>query len=216
VQKINLMVAGRSKYDIVELGNALDLPDMEIQVRHMNNGISNPLHYAETWPDILVFQLSDLGAEELGGLMENAETTRPPTIVIGPAHDMNCMKLSMRAGVREYLDDPCNIDELKGSIVRIKSELDVIPAGGSQLTTHKANGTVTASPAVVENGLLVGTLTGRLHFFTRNGEPIWTVELDGSIEAPVFVHEGRIVVPLWTKGSGVLSSGALGKLVELR
>jgi hypothetical protein len=76
VHKINLMVAGRSKYDIVELGNALELPDTEIQVRHMSNGISNPLHYAQTWPDILVFQLSDLGAEELSGLLENPEIGR--------------------------------------------------------------------------------------------------------------------------------------------
>jgi pilus assembly protein CpaE len=144
VQKINLMVAGRSKYDIVELGNALNIPDIEIQVRHMSNGISNPLHYAQSWPDILVFQLSDLGEEELSGLLDNPEGSRPHTIVIGPANNMGCMKLAMRAGARDYLEDPCNREELPASIARIQSDLALAPVSSIGGSKRPVIGKVTA------------------------------------------------------------------------
>lgn len=77
-------------------------------------------------------------------------------------------------------------------------------------------GTVTSSPVVVRNGVLVGTLGGKLHFYSRDGVQVWEKELDGSIEAPVFVHEGRILVALYGKVGGFMGSPYGGKLVELR
>ncbi len=90
------------------------------------------------------------------------------------------------------------------------------PASGSASIIAALDDAVIAPPTVVANGVLVGTLGGRLHFCRRNGEPVWDVELDGSIESPVMVHEGRLIVPMYSKRRGMLSSGSEGRIVELR
>ena len=87
--------------------------------------------------------------------------------------------------------------------------------GGAEIIAE-SRGTVTSSPIVVQNGVLVGTLGGKLHFFSRDGEELWEKQLDGSIEAPVFVHEGRILVALYGRTGGFMGSPYGGKLVELR
>lgn len=90
------------------------------------------------------------------------------------------------------------------------------PASGSASVIATLGDAVLAPPTVVSNGVLVGTLGGRLHFCRRNGAPVWDVELDGSIEYPTIVHEGRLIVPIYSKRRGTLSSGSEGKIVELR
>lgn len=90
------------------------------------------------------------------------------------------------------------------------------PQDGSAAIIARLDDAVVALPTVVANGLLLGTLGGRLHFCRRNGEAVWDVELEGSIELPVIVHEGRIVVPMYSQRGGALSSGSQGRLVELR
>ncbi|UCF69247.1 MAG: PQQ-binding-like beta-propeller repeat protein, partial [Acidobacteriota bacterium] len=90
------------------------------------------------------------------------------------------------------------------------------PKDGSAEIIARLNDAVVTLPTVVANGVLLGTLRGRLHFCRRNGEAVWDVELEGSIESPVVVHEGRIIVPMYSRRSGTLSSGSQGRLVELR
>lgn len=98
-----------------------------------------------------------------------------------------------------------------GEVVRFDTEV------GSAEIIAQTREASTAPPTVVQNGLLVGTLAGRLHFFSRNGEPIWDVQMEGSIEAPVFVHGGRITVPLYGRIRGPLGTRPFrGKVVELR
>lgn len=90
------------------------------------------------------------------------------------------------------------------------------PASGSASIVASLADAVVAPPTVVANGVIVGTLGGWLHFRRRNGEPVWDVELDGSIESPTLVHEGRLIVPMYSKRRGTLSSGSQGRIVELR
>lgn len=90
------------------------------------------------------------------------------------------------------------------------------PQDGSAAIIARLNDAVVTLPTVVANGVLLGTLRGHLHFCRRNGEEVWDVELEGSIESPVVVHEGRIIVPMYSKRGGALSSGSQGRLVELR
>ena len=87
---------------------------------------------------------------------------------------------------------------------------------GSAEIIADAAGIVRATPVVVRNGVLVGDLEGRLHFFGRNGEPIWLVQFDGSLEIPVLVQGGGIVVPLYDRRGIGFASPTHGKLVELR
>ncbi|UCC48168.1 MAG: PQQ-binding-like beta-propeller repeat protein [Gemmatimonadota bacterium] len=98
-----------------------------------------------------------------------------------------------------------------GEVVRFDADV-----GSAQIIARTREATM-APPTVVQNGLLVGTLAGRLHFFSRNGEPIWDVQMEGSIEAPVFVHGGRITVPMYGRIGGPLGTRpSRGKVVELR
>jgi outer membrane protein assembly factor BamB len=99
----------------------------------------------------------------------------------------------------------------RGEVVRFDAD-----TGAAQVIAQTGEVTL-ASPTVVQNGLLVGTLAGHLHFFSWNGEPIWDVQMEGSIEAPVFVHGGRMTVALYGRVRGPLGSKpSRGKLVELR
>ena len=90
-------------------------------------------------------------------------------------------------------------------------------ADGSARVIARAGGTVLATPTVVQNGVLVGNMEGLLSFFSRNGEPIWEVDLEGSVEGPIFVHRGQLVVPLVGPVGGALGTSPIkGKIMELR
>jgi outer membrane protein assembly factor BamB len=97
-----------------------------------------------------------------------------------------------------------------GQVVRFDA------ADGASQIIADCEGAVMAPPTLVRNGLLVGTLEGQLHFMTRNGQPLWQIELDGSVEAPMFVHASRILVAVYGKFGGPLGSPLRGKVVELR
>lgn len=88
---------------------------------------------------------------------------------------------------------------------------------GSIRVIADADGTVAAPPIVVENGVLLGTLEGNLLFYSRDGDSIWSIDLEGSIDNPFAVHEGRIIVAMYGRVDGPLGTSPLrGKLVELR
>jgi pilus assembly protein CpaE len=124
------MVAGRSQESIAELSQTLASSELTVAERFISNGHSNPLYGVKEWPDILVFHLSSMGSEEIESLLENPQAARPHTIIIGPADNVDCMRMSMQVGVRDYIEEPCELEQLQGSIERIRDELqtDVAPA----------------------------------------------------------------------------------------
>jgi len=97
-----------------------------------------------------------------------------------------------------------------GKLVRFDTQ------SGTTEVIGEGSGPVLIPPTVVENGVLYGTMEGHLHFFSRNGEPIWEVELEGSIEHPPFIYEGKIVLSLYGVAGAVLSAPSHGKVLELR
>jgi pilus assembly protein CpaE len=117
--KIDIMVAGRSKTVLGVLDKQLQNPNYTVRQRHISNGHSNPLYGISELPDILVFHLSSLGEDEVNSLFENSAESRPATIIIGPADNMKCIRLSMQAGVSDYLEEPLNEEELQSSLERI-------------------------------------------------------------------------------------------------
>jgi hypothetical protein len=100
-KKTEILVAGRSKSAITELASAIANPGLDVTEQHISNGHSNPLYYAQQLPDILVFHLSDKGPEEIESLLENKSQTQPVAIIVGPPNNVECMRLSMQAGVRD-------------------------------------------------------------------------------------------------------------------
>ncbi len=120
------------------------------------------------------------------------------------------------SGFQSFLAGPVLAPPYGYAVTRSGEVIRFRPEDGSAEIIARARGSVVAPPTVVENGLLIGTLTGMLYFFTRDGRPVWDIALEGSIESPTVVHEGRIVVPLYGRGGGTLGSGLRGKVVELR
>ncbi len=91
------------------------------------------------------------------------------------------------------------------------------PTDGSARIVAQVQGSFKSSPTVVENGVLIGSLNGTLYFFGRNGEPLWDVQLAGSIEESVSVYDGRILVALYGPVDGAFGIDTYrGRLVELR
>jgi pilus assembly protein CpaE len=129
------MVAGRSKTVLGVLDKQLQNPNYKVRQRHVSNGHSNPLYGISELPDILVFHLSALGEDEVNSLFENPAESRPATIIIGPADNMKCIRLSMQAGVRDYLEEPLNEEELQASLDRICSDLSSSEAAQTSSAT---------------------------------------------------------------------------------
>ncbi len=120
------------------------------------------------------------------------------------------------SGFGNFTAGPVLVDSVGYALNRVAKLIRFDARNGSTEIIADAGGTVIASPVVVQNGILFGTMEGHLHFFSRNGEPIWEVELEGSIENPPFVHDGRIVVTLYGVAGSIMSAGAHGRVVELR
>jgi pilus assembly protein CpaE len=122
-KKTEILVAGRSKSAITELASAIANPGLDVTEQYISNGHSNPLYYAQKLPEILVFHLSNKGPEEIESLLENKSPTQPVAIIVGPPNNVECMRLSMKAGVRDYIEEPADIEELTNTIDRIVGEL---------------------------------------------------------------------------------------------
>ena len=74
-----------------------------------------------------------------------------------------------------------------------------------------------AGATVVEDGILVGTLGGRLYLLTLEGRLLWMKELEGSITHAPAATDGAIVVPMYGPVGGFLGTRPLrGKVVMLR
>ena len=67
-EKLDIMVAGRSKTAIGDLEKKLQSPKFNVSQRFISNGHSNPLYGISEWPDILVFHLSTLSDDEVNSL----------------------------------------------------------------------------------------------------------------------------------------------------
>jgi len=144
--KIDIMVAGRSKTVLGVLDKQLQSPNYNVRQRHVSNGHSNPLYGISELPDILVFHLSALGEDEVNSLFENPAESRPATIIIGPADNMKCIRLSMQAGVRDYLEEPLNEEELQASLDRICTDL------GSSDAVSKTSATMMTAVVSTKGG----------------------------------------------------------------
>jgi pilus assembly protein CpaE len=119
-----ILIAGRSSQGIERLQRTLmqNLNSQRIAMRHISNGHSNPLYGITATPDILVFLLSEIGEEEISSLLETPADSRPATIIIGPADDVGCMKMAMKAGVTDYIEQPLSEDELLAAVERLAGQ----------------------------------------------------------------------------------------------
>jgi len=119
---IEVLVAGHSKDRIKRLEKILKGGSLRVTGQYINNDHYNPLHGISENPDILVLNLSEAGQKEIASLLETPAEERPATIIIGPADNFDCLRMAMKAGVIDYLEEPLDEAELIAVVKKCVSQ----------------------------------------------------------------------------------------------
>jgi pilus assembly protein CpaE len=118
--RLDILVVGRSREQLDLLRDLLGRQgDVNVSVRHVSNGHTDPLYNVKPLPDALVLVLSENWQAELSALMERPASERPPLLVIGPSGNVDVIREAMRAGARDYFTPPIAEDELAQSLQQI-------------------------------------------------------------------------------------------------
>ena len=121
--RLKVLVASRDKTALDCLATMIGREAFDVISKHVSNGHADPLHGVSDLPDIIVHQVGMAGEADLTEIVAQGNTGRPPTIVIGPAGTTTCMRLAMRSGARDYLEEPLEAADLLASLERIEREL---------------------------------------------------------------------------------------------
>jgi pilus assembly protein CpaE len=133
--RLKILVASRDKAALGSLAALIPTGAFDVTCKHVFNGHADPLYGVTDTPDIVIHQVGTSGETDLAEIGDQGATGRPPTIVIGPAGQTTCMRLAMRTGARDYLEDPVSPADLLASLERIQREIgDKQPARSSSLT----------------------------------------------------------------------------------
>lgn len=119
---LKVLVGSRNRAVLDDLWGLIGSANFEVVRKHIINGHPDPLHGVTEMPDLIVLHIGPTGEAELASMLEHSRSARPPTIVIGPAGNMGCMRLAMQTGARDYLEDPVRSEELLKSLERIRRE----------------------------------------------------------------------------------------------
>jgi pilus assembly protein CpaE len=121
-RSLDILLVSRRKDILDHLEQILATADFSSSRQLNNNGHVDPLHAVAALPDLVVLHLSHLWREELEAIAARSPERRPALIVVGPAGDMNVMRLAMQAGARDLIPDPLNKDDLLRAIQRTQEE----------------------------------------------------------------------------------------------
>lgn len=133
--RLKILVASRDKAALGGLAALIPPGAFDVICKHVSNGHADPLHGVTDAPDIVIHHVGPSGQADLAEIVDQGIAGRPPTIVIGPAGQTTCMRLAMRTGARDYLEEPVAPADLAASLDRIQREIgDRQPAHASSLT----------------------------------------------------------------------------------
>lgn len=126
MKQLKILIAGRDKPALEALANTVagtvTGQTQDISIRHISNGHADPLYGVEEIPDLLIFHAGSAGEAELEALIERPAEKRPVTLVIGPAGSTALMRMAMKAGARDFLEDPVDIEELNETLAQISKD----------------------------------------------------------------------------------------------
>lgn len=167
-----------------------------------------------------------LGQVSLPGRAVGLPALAGDTLVIATASGA-FLGYSVRAPVPVRLWETAGFEPFSGGPVLAAGEAFAVTRRGTVVAVRLRDGRhrvladlnepVGAAPTVVEGGLLVGTLGGRLYLVSLDGRLLWMKQLEGSITHAPAATEGAIFVPMYGPVGGFLGTRPLrGKVVMLR
>ena len=119
---LNILLVSRRKDVLDYLEQILLAADFAPSRQLNSNGHVDPLHGVHPLPDVVVLHLSQVWREELEAMAALPVDRRPALIVIGPANDVNVMRMAMQAGARDLVPDPLVKADLLQAIQRTYEE----------------------------------------------------------------------------------------------
>ncbi|WP_156820462.1 AAA family ATPase [Thioalkalivibrio thiocyanodenitrificans] len=118
--RLEILVVGRSREQLLMLQDLLGRQgDVNVRIRHVGNGHTDPLYEVDPLPDALVLVLSENWHAELSALMERRATERPPLLVVGHDGNVDLIREAMRAGARDFFTPPISESELTQSLQKL-------------------------------------------------------------------------------------------------
>lgn len=114
--KLKILVSGRNKAALTTIESRLPDDQYDIVIRHIDNGHADPLHGVPDLPDLLIFSMDESNEAELNCLVQRPAELRPKLLVVGPGGNTRLMRLAMKAGAIDYLEDPASEDDLSNAL----------------------------------------------------------------------------------------------------
>lgn len=132
----NILVAGRDKQELLDLEGILqERTDFKVKISLAANGHFDPLHDIQALPDLLILCLSEACENELQQLSERPPASRPPVIAITATdNEPQVMRYAMRAGARDFITRPVNLDSLIEAVNLVANEKHTHTTDGSLMT----------------------------------------------------------------------------------
>lgn len=215
---LDILLAGRSRPELEKIEQLLEqYGGIDLTTRVIENGHSDPLYNIQKLPEILIYSIGDMGEDGWVALNERPPSERPYTIVVGPDGDVSQFRAAMRAGARDYLTTPVDMNELAVALDQITLELRsrrsqktadlmvVIDAkggsGASVVATnlaHMNSAELQKKTILVDMDLQFGALPSYLNLTPNNGLIKALEDVDNldavAIDGIVLKHEGGLRV----------------------
>lgn len=99
-----------------------DSPALTVHTQVFGNGHGQLLPDSGTHPGAIVISVGEDWQTSLPVLIESLPASRPPVLVVCPVADIELMKAAMRAGARDVVNPPYDIDDLSTTLVDLAQE----------------------------------------------------------------------------------------------
>ena len=106
--------------------------EFEAHARIITNGFTDPLHGLPFSPDIVILRVDAEHLAELTAWSGKGGATRPPLIVVGPAGQVEAMRLAMRSGAKDFLVEPVAPADLMAALRQVRTDAGSSGQPGSQ------------------------------------------------------------------------------------
>ena len=159
--------------------------EFEAHARIIVNGYTDPLHGLPFSPDIVILRVDGEHLAELTAWSTKSAVSRPPLIVVGPAGQVEAMRLAMRSGAKDFLVEPVAPADLLAALRQVRTDAGSSAragaSGGVYAVAGAAGGTGTSFVSVNVARVLAEDSEG------AGGAPPMLVDLDLNF-APLVHH----------------------------